>query len=159
MKKLSLAIALVFASFYTSQTLAGEWLLGAKAGIVDYDVSNSDAGLGGSFMLGKEIWDIGVADIAIEGEMVQSLTDPEIGNSDVGFESIGAYASLRTMGPVYAIARAGIVNAEIGAEDDQDISIGFGVGFSTLGLRWEVEYTTYEVENVDVDYITLGLSF
>ena len=159
MNKLYLAIGILLTSFYTSHALAGEWLIGAKAGIVDYDTANSDAGVAGSFMFGKEMWDIGAADIAIEGEIVQSLVDPELGNVDNGFESIGGYISLRTAGPLYVIGRAGLVSAEIGTVDDQDISLGFGVGFSMGGLRWEVEYTTYEVQNTDVDYISLGLSF
>jgi hypothetical protein len=157
-KKLWLMIPVLFGAVYASSASA-ELLIGAKAGLVDYDVSGSDPGVNGSVQLGYEILNLIAADIAIEGELTTSLADGEIIGQDVGFESTGVYASLRTAGPVYFIGRVGYADTEIENVDDSGTSMGVGVGFSTLGLRWEVEYTTYEVKDVDVDYITLGLSF
>jgi hypothetical protein len=160
-KKLWL-IPVLFGAVYAGSASA-ELLIGAKAGVVDYDVSGSDPGVNGSVQLGYEVLDLIAADIAIEGELTTSLTDGEILGQDASFESKGVYVSLRTAGPVYFIGRVGYVDAEaeIGglSFDDSDTSMGAGIGFSTAGLRWEVEYTTYEIENTDINYITLGLSF
>lgn len=159
MKKQCFAFVLLIAGIYTPYAAAGEWLVGAKAGVVDIDFSAADAGVGGSFMLGKEVIDLVAADIAIEGELTESLSDPEIGNSEISFSSKALYASLRTAGPIYVIGKLGVASAEFENTDDTGSSLGVGVGFSLGGLRWEVEYTTFEVENTDVNYITLGLSF
>lgn len=163
MKKHWLALGILLSGAYASSAAAGELLLGAKAGLVDYDLPSSDPGINGSFMLGYEFLNLGVADIAVEGELSTSLVDGEVdtpfGSSDLEFESLGAYLSARTAGPIYAIGRVGIVNGEINQTDDTEPAMGIGIGFSTVGLRWELEYTAYEVENVDIDYISLGLSF
>lgn len=157
-QKLWLTIPVLCSAVYAGSASA-ELLIGAKVGLVDYDTSSSDPAVNGSFQLGYEILDLVAADIAIEGEISTSLVDGEIGTADAGFESTGVYASLRTAGPVYFIGRIGFVDAEIEGFDDSDTSMGVGVGFSTMGLRWEVEYTTYEIETLDVNYITLGLAF
>lgn len=165
-RKLWLMIPVLFGAVYASSASA-ELLIGAKAGLVDYDVSGSDPGVNGSVKLGYEVFDLIAADIAVEAELSTSLTDGEIpvmGTSfDASLDTMGVYASLITAGPVYFIGRVGYVDAEIDiggvSFDDSGTSMGVGLGFSTAGLRWEVEYTTYEVENVDVNYITLGLSF
>ncbi len=137
---------------------SAEWLIGVKAGVIDIDAPSSDPGINGSVQVGYEAWDLGVADIAIEGELSTSLVEAEVLNNDVSFETLGVYASIRTAGPIYAIGRVGIVNAEIENTDDTDTAIGIGIGFST-GLRCEIEYTSYEVEGIDVDYISVGFSF
>lgn len=158
-KKRWLTIPVLLGAVYASSASA-ELLIGAKAGLVDYDVSGSDPGVNGSVQLGYEVLDLIAADIAIEGELSTSLVDGSAPNGDdVSFESKGIYASLRTAGPVYFIGRVGFADAEINNTSDTDTSVGVGVGFSTLGLRWEVEYTTYTVKDVDVNYVTLGLSF
>lgn len=158
-KKRWLTIPVLLGAVYASSASA-ELLIGAKAGLLDYDVSGSDPGVNGSVQLGYEVLDLVAADIAIEGELSTSLVDGETpGGADVSFESKAIYASLRTAGPVYFIGRVGFADAEIEDTSDSDVSTGIGIGFSTLGLRWEVEYTTYKVKDVDVDYITLGLSF
>lgn len=165
-KKLWLTIPVLLGAVYTGSASA-ELLIGAKAGLVDYDVSGSDPGVNGSVQLGYEFLDLGVADIAIEGELSTSLADGEIFGTDVSLDTLGVFASLRTAGPVYVIGRVGMVDAEVEGGgisiDDTNTSMGVGIGFSTAGLRWEIEYTTYEIEtsltDIDIDYITLGLSF
>lgn len=161
-KKLWLTVPVLLGAVYSGSASA-ELLIGAKAGVVDYDIAGSDPGVNGSVQLGYEIFDLIAADIAIEAELSTSLADGEVLNADASLETLGVYASLRTAGPVYFIGRIGQVDAEVDAGgvtfDDSNISMGAGIGFSTAGLRWEVEYTTYEVENTDINYITLGLSF
>lgn len=135
-----------------------EVTVGVKGGLVDYDARQSDPGLNGSVQVGVDILDLQAADIAVEGEVSTSFVEGEINNREVDFQTMGVYSSIRTAGPVYFIGRVGVVNAEIENTDDTDIAMGLGVGFST-GIRWEVEYNTYEVEGLDVEYLTLGFSF
>ncbi|HEY3486481.1 MAG TPA: hypothetical protein VGL10_00310 [Gammaproteobacteria bacterium] len=160
--KLWLAVSLLAACFYTTAASA-EIVIGAKAGSVDYDVSGSDPGVNGSLQLAFDLFDLGVADIALEGEFSTSLSDGELGGADVSFESTGLYAALRTAGPVYLIARAGYASTEVEFEDgsttdDDGVATGLGVGFS-VGLRMEIEHTTYEIEDTDINYLTLGFAF
>jgi hypothetical protein len=156
----------MLASLYTT-TAAAEMVIGVKGGTVDYDISGSDPGLNGSVQLAFDIFDIGIADIAVEGELSTSLADGELpsglADPEVSFQSTGLYASLRTVGPVYVIARVGAVKAEIefsngGTADDSGTATGLGVGFSA-GLRMELELTNYEIEDLEINYLTLGFGF
>ncbi len=164
--KLWLAV-MMLASLYTT-TAAAEMVIGVKGGKVDYDISGSDPGLNGSVQLAFDIFDIGIADIAVEGEISQSLVDGEIpGDEDLSFQSAGLYLALRTAGPVYVIARVGQAKTEVESSssgdsvEDTNTSTGIGVGFS-VGARMELEYTKYKIEDVidlDVEYLTVGFGF
>lgn len=149
-----------FSCYLFAPSASAEFLLGVKAGLVDYDLSNPDPGVNGSVLLGYEVLNLGLADIAIEGEISRSIVDGEVSNNDISFQSSGVFASLRTAGPVYFIGRIGYVDAELDLQnsDDKGTAMGIGIGFST-GIRWEIELTTYEVENTDVEYLTFGISF
>lgn len=169
--KLWIAATTLTACLYAT-TASAEMVIGVKGGTVDFDVAGSDPALNGSIQLAFDILDIGIADIAIEGEYSTTLTEGEIdaplvGAVDTSFESTALYASLRTLGPVYVIARIGYAKSEIEIEDfsadDEGVAKGVGVGFS-MGLRMEIEYTRYEPEfdllgEVQIDYLTLGFGF
>jgi hypothetical protein len=164
--KIWIAATMLAASLYTT-TASAEFVIGVKGGTVDFDITGSDPALNGSIQLAFDILDIGIADIALEAEYSTSLTDGEIdmgllGAQDASFESTALYTSLRTAGPIYVIARIGYAKAEIetdfGSIDDEGISKGVGVGFS-MGLRMELEYTSYEIEDLDIKYLTLGFAF
>lgn len=146
---------------FTSQASA-DFLIGVKAGLLDYDLSNPDPdpGVNGSVQLGYEFLNLGLADIAIEGEISRSIVDGEVSNNDISFKSTGVFTSLRTAGPVYFIGRVGYVDAELGLQnlDDKGVAMGIGLGFSA-GIRWEIELTSYEIQNIDVEYLTFGISF
>lgn len=168
--KLWMTATVLAASLYAA-TASAEIVIGVKGGAVDYDVEGSDPGVNGSIQLAFDILDIGIADIALEGEYSTSLTDGEIdlglATVDTSLESTALYASLRTAGPIYVIARVGYAKTEVEAggfsEDDSGVATGVGVGFS-MGLRMEIEYTKYTPEfdtfgDVDVEYLTLGFAF
>jgi len=160
MKKNIVIAALLSLCMYGTSASAGEVLFGAKAGLVDFNTSNSDPAINGGIMIGKDFWRLGIFKAGIEGEFTTSVVDGEIDNTDADFQSLGGYGYIRSRGPVYFIGRLGIVSAEVGdVADDTDISIGAGVGFRGLGLDWEVEYTQYEVETYDVDMISVGILF
>jgi hypothetical protein len=168
--KLWITATMLAASLYSTMASA-EFVIGVKGGAVDYDVDGSDAGLNASLQAAFDIFDIGIADIALEGEYSTSLTDAEInvglGNLDTSLTTTGLYTSLRTAGPVYVIARVGYAKTKIEtdtfSDDDSGVSTGLGVGFS-VGLRMEFEYTKYKHEfdtagDVDIKYLTLGFAF
>jgi hypothetical protein len=168
--KLWITATMLVASLYSTMASA-EFVIGVKGGTVDYDAphASTDAGLNGSIQAAFDIFDIGIADIALEGEYSTSLTDAEIANQDTSLNTTGLYASLRTAGPVYVIARVGYAKTKIeidgvGSDDDTGVATGLGVGFS-LGLRMELEYTKYTHEfedpfgDVDIKYLTLGFAF
>ena len=159
MKKNIVIAALLSLCMYGTSASAGEVLFGAKAGLVDFDTPDSDPAINGGIMIGKDFWRLGIFKAGIEGEFTTSVVDGEIGNTDADFQSLGGYGYIRSRGPVYFIGRLGIVSAEVNDIDDTDTSIGVGVGFRGLGLDWEVEYTQYEVEWLDVDMISVGILF
>ena len=156
--KLWLAASLFAACMYTT-TASADIVFGVKAGTIEYDVPASSSGVNASLQLAFDIFDLGIADIALEAEYSTSLSDGRIGIDEVSFESTGLYAALRTAGPIYAIVRAGYVDAKIGSiADDSGSALGVGVGFSG-GLRMEIEYTKYEIDNIDIEYLTVGFAF
>jgi hypothetical protein len=162
--------AMMLASLFTT-TAAAEMVIGVKGGKIDYDIEGSDPGLNASLQLAFDIFDIGIADIALEGEYSTSIADGELPSGlpdpEVAFQSTGLYAALRTVGPIYAIARVGTVKSEIEfsngeTADDSGTATGIGIGFSA-GLRMELEYTKYKIEDelidFDIEYLTLGFGF
>jgi outer membrane immunogenic protein len=170
--KFWLAAAMLAASLYTTAASA-EMVVGFKGGAVDYDRAGSDPSINGSLQLAFDIFDIGVADFAIEGEHSRSFTDGELdfgfGNADTSLETTALYLAMRTAGPVYLIARVGMARMDlefegVGTIDDDGIASGLGLGFSA-GLRMEIEYTQYEAElgsglgDLDIKYLTLGFGF
>jgi hypothetical protein len=168
--KLWTTATVLAACLYTSAA-AAEVVIGVKGGTAEFDVAGADPALNGSIQLAFDILDIGIADIALEGEYSTSLTDGEIntflGPVDVSLETTGLYAALRTVGPIYAIARAGYAQTEIESNglsaDDEGVAMGVGVGFS-MGMRMEIEYTKYEPEfdvigDLKIEYLTLGFAF
>lgn len=172
MKSKYLMLCLLLLGTYAANSSAGEWLVGARVGVADFDAPNTDPGVAAYLMIGKEMWNIGAADISLEAEAGVTVIDGEFGGEDASFNSYGAYGSLRTKGPFYVIGRAGVVRAEVdtAAPDpappaervsgtSTDPSFGIGFGFSSIGMKWEVLFTSYGTGGSDVDVISLGLLF
>ncbi len=165
--KFWMAATALAACLYATAASA-EMVIGVKAGTADFDVEGSDPALNASLQLAFDIFDIGIADIAVEGEYSTTLSNGEIemgllGVQELSFQSTGLYLSLRTAGPVYVIARAGYAKNEIefengGTVDDEGTATGVGLGFS-MGLRTELEYTRHKIEDLDINYLTLGFAF
>lgn len=151
---------LLSAIFCAGNAAAGDISVGVKAGTVNYDLSPSSSGTNGSAVIAYKFLDIGAARVSVEGELSRSLEDGEIFNRTVKFGSQGAYLAFRTAGPLYFIGRLGVVNAEIKpVGDETGASAGIGVGFKVLGLNLELDYTRFEVLEIDVEYIGVGVSF
>ena len=146
----------------TNPVQAGDFFGGIKAGIVDPEASGFDPTTTASAQLGYEFADFWIFDVAVEGEITRSITDGDAPGGDYSYEQNSVFTSLRTAGPVYFTARAGFVDARIEqpgrSSSDDGIAYGIGVGFST-GIRWEIEWTTYEFNNDDVNQLGFHLSF
>ncbi|HEX5055542.1 MAG TPA: outer membrane beta-barrel protein [Gammaproteobacteria bacterium] len=174
-------VATTLAASLYSAAASAEMVIGVKGGAVDYDadwIGSTEPGLNGSLQLAFDIFDLGFADIAVEGEYSTTLTEAEIDlvNSiiptlDASLDTTALYLSLRTAGPVYVIARVGYAKSDLKLEndfgsisdDDTAASTGIGVGFS-MGVRMEIEYTQYKPEfdtfgDTDIKYLTLGFGF
>ncbi len=146
----------------TPPAFAEEIILGVKIGAADPDADGFDAISTGSVQLGYEFVDLIAVDVALEAEYSTSLSDAEGPAGDYSYEHKGLFASVRSIGPVYFIGRVGYIDAEIdqagGAVSDSGAAYGVGIGFSA-GVRWELEWTTYEFEENDTNQITLHLAF
>jgi len=141
---------------------AGEFIAGIKVGVVDIEASGFDPITTASLQLGYEFTDLLVLDVALEGEITRSLSDADGPGGDYSYEDAGIFASLRSAGPVYVIARAGLVDVRLeqdsGSSSDSGAAYGLGLGFST-GIRWEIEWTTYDFEDDDINRVSFHLSF
>src|SRR5688572_14210255 len=117
MKSKLWTMVIVLAACFYATAASAEMVIGVKAGSLKNEFAGSDPSLNGSIQLAFDIFDIGIADIAVEGEYSTTLTEGEIdlgvGVLDTSFESTGLYAALRTVGPIYAIVRAGFAKTEI----------------------------------------------
>lgn len=169
MKKLATAIAALGLAAAPVGASFGEIILGVKGGIYNPDISGFDPAGNVSAQIGVEFLDLAAVDLAAELEVSQTLADGEFEDAPTGAkadytaQTVGAYISARTIGPIYAIGRVGYARTEIdidgvGKNDESGASIGAGVGFS-LGARTELELTQYDVDGDDVHYLTLGFGF
>lgn len=157
------AVLLFILSAVAAPTFASEIIIGAKAGIINFEAKGVDPTTIGSVQLSYEFLDLVAADIATELEVTKSIADGESDAGDYSYSSKALYLSARTLGPIYVIGRAGVIDVEVdfdnaGSSDDKGMAYGVGIGFST-GIRVELEVTQYEFENSDTTVVTLGLHF
>lgn len=140
--------------------------LSVTTGWADSGESGYDPATIASLRLGTEILDLGVAKFDLG---VEAAKDIEKGTTasgeDWGFQSLGAYLSGRTAGPVYLIGRLGVAHQEIevgGRTDDgTQTSVGIGAGTSIGILRLEVTANRYGSAGDldDITWISAGISF
>ena len=143
---------------------ASELIAGVKLGVVEPDLSGFDPISTGSIQLGYEFADLVAIDVALEGEFATSLdsADAPAPANEYDYSHAGLFLSIRNAGPIYGIARAGIIETTIeqqGVDDsDSGTAYGLGLGFST-GVRLEVEWTRYEFRDNDMNQLTLHMAF
>ncbi len=158
----SVLVAGLLALAFVNPVQAGEFIAGIKAGVVDVEAPGFDPITTASLQLGYEFTDLLVLDVALEGEITRSLSDADGPGGDYSYENAGVFASLRSAGPIYVIARAGLVDIRLeqdsGSSSDSGTAYGLGLGFST-GVRWEIEWTTYDFEDDDINRVSFHLSF
>lgn len=151
-----------------STAAADELVLGGKVGAFNIDfeqVDQSDPFLAAAVDLGYEFLDLAGLRLGAELQFTTSLTDGEMNLRDYSYQSVGAFMSLRTLGPVYFIGRLGYIDAHITPEntasiDDNGTTVGLGIGFNT-GIRWELELDGVQYQDADNKglFLSVGLSF
>ncbi len=165
MKIKAMALALACAAGLASAPAAqaNELIIGAKVGLLDFDANGFDNTFTGGLQLGYEFLDLAVVDLAGELEITRSLSAGDAPGGDYDYSALGAFVSARSAGPIYVIGRIGFIDGDVdySAGDDQsDSGVALGLGFgSSVGLRWELEMTTYDLNDSDATLFTFGLSF
>lgn len=147
---------------------ADELVLGGKVGAFNIDfeqAGQSDPFLAAAVDLGYEFLDFAGLRLGTELQFTTSLTDGAMNLRDYSYQSVGAFMSLRTLGPVYVVGHLGYVDAHITPEntaslDDTGATVGFGIGFNT-GIRWELELDGIQYQDQDNKglFLSVGLSF
>lgn len=170
MKKLLLATALMAAA--PSIATAGI-NFGVKAGAQKLEVEGFEVpAIAVSGQVAYEILDLTAVALAAELEMSKSISNGKFeSKAELSTQTVGAYVSARSIGPLYAIGRLGVAKVDTEVEtpigsssfSDTGVSMGVGAGFS-LGARTEIELTNYKVKGngdsaKDMYYLTVGLGF
>lgn len=149
--------ALLGMAFSTS--VNADWYFGANAGPMLIDTSGVNDPTNAGVMIGHE-WGVVVGDVGVQGEFTTTIDEGSAAGADVSIDTQAVYAALRTAGPVYLIAKAGVLHerVKVGSASDTDSggSAGLGVGFSLGVAQIEVEYTQIEK---DVSYLSVGVRF
>lgn len=161
-------MALILAGLNSVSTAADELVLAGKIGAFNIDfaeVDQSDPFFAAAVDLGYEFINLPGLNIGAELQLVTSLTDGDMNLRNYSYESVGAFLSLRTSGPVYFIGRMGYIDAQITPEnantiDDNGTAVGLGIGFNT-GIRWELELDGVQYNDTENKglFLSVGLSF
>lgn len=136
---------------------------GVNAGPMMIDGASFDDPVNAGVVIGKE-WGVVAGDIGVQAEFTTSIEDGTLVVFPYAFpvsiDTQAIYAAFRTAGPVYLVAKAGVLREEVDiggfSESDSGLSGGIGVGFSLGVAQLELEYTVVEE---DVAYASLGLRF
>lgn len=135
--------------------------VGVRGGTIKNDTSGFDNATNVGVALGYEFLNIWAGDVAIEGEYTKTFDEGDApGSDDWEIDAIAVYGVLRTAGPVYVQAKAGVVNQQLDvgpiSNDDTGFTAGLGVGFSLAVVQIELQYTRMEE---DIDFLGLGINF
>jgi hypothetical protein len=155
----ALAVTALLAGIAFTPLAAADWYFGAKAGSMMIDVGGMDDPSNAGVMVGHE-WGVVLGDIGVQGEITSSIDDGSYAGQDVSIDTQAVYGVFRTAGPVYFIAKLGMLREDVTigsvSDDDTGSSAGLGVGFSIGLAQFEVEYT--QIED-DVDFLSVGFRF
>lgn len=158
LKKMA-AAALLTAGVASAPAAMADMYFGVNAGSMLIDVAGVDDPTNVGVLIGKE-WGVAVGDIGVQAEFTTTINDGDFYGHDVSINTQAIFGAFRTAGPIYLIAKAGLLreDVEIGwvSEDDTGLAAGIGVGFSVGVAQLELEYTQVEE---DVGYLSLGVRF
>jgi outer membrane immunogenic protein len=157
-RKMAAAGALMAGMAFAPAALA-DMYFGVNAGKMMIDLDGFDDPTNAGVLIGKE-WGVVAGDLGVEAEFTTSIDDGSFLGNDVNVNTQAVYGAFRTAGPVYLIAKAGLLREEVevgsGSDSDTGMSAGIGVGFS-LGLaQMELQYTVIEE---DISYLSVGVRF
>lgn len=135
-------------------------------GRADADASGYDPATVASIRIGTEVLDVGAAEFDVGVEAAKDIEPGETADGeDWGFQSLGAYVSGRTAGPLYLIGRLGVARqeVEIGGDTSKATqrSAGLGVGASVGVLNLELMATQYNSQDEldDITWLSAGIRF
>ncbi len=133
--------------------------LGGQGGLMSYDRPGFDDSVNAGFTLGYEFLGVGIGDIAVEGVYTTTVDEGDKLLGDWGIDTLALYGVMRTAGPIYLKAKAGVLNEDIDAgpesRDDTGFSGGLGIGLSIGIAQLEFEYTRIEK---DIDFVGLAIN-
>jgi hypothetical protein len=131
---------------------------GIKAGPLAVDGTSSDA-VNVGFVYTADV--LGM--FGFEADAHASATKGEaVPGVEYGITQFGAYGVFMTPGPVYLKAKAGYAYTDIdfpGADASSDLAYGVGAGFELFGVVCEVEYTLFDADGTDAEFISFGIKF
>ena len=155
MKKILCALAL---AGLTAGTAAADSNFGIKAGMLAIDGTDTDATQVGfvytADVLGMFGFEADAHTSATKGEVVPGL--------EYGVTQFGAYGVFMTPGPIYLKAKAGYAYTDIdfpGVDANSDLAYGVGAGFELFGVACELEYTMFDADGNDAEFISFGIKF
>jgi hypothetical protein len=164
LKKMAAAGALMAGMAIAPAALA-DMYFGANAGPMMLDGASYDDPVNAGVLIGKE-WGVVAGDIGVQAEFTTTIEDgtyvglPAPYVHDVSVNTQAVYGAFRTAGPVYLIAKAGVLRKELevgsASTTDNGLAGGVGVGFSVGVAQLELEYT---VVDQDTSYASLGVRF
>lgn len=163
-RKMAAASALM-AGMALAPAAMADIYFGVNAGPMMIDEAGIDDPVNAGVVIGKE-WGVVAGDIGVQLEFTTTIKEgtyvgfPAPYVHDVSIDTQAIYGVFRTAGPVYLVAKAGLLRekVEIGSfsETDSGFAAGIGIGFSLGVVQFELEYTQIEE---DVGYLSLGLRF
>ena len=162
LRKIAAAGALA-ASVAVAPAAMADMYFGVNAGPMMIDGASFDDPVNAGVMIGHE-WGVVAGDIGVQAEFTTTIEEGTLVAFPYAFpvniDTQALYAAFRTAGPVYLIAKAGVLREEVDiggfSESDSGLAGGVGVGFSVGVAQLELEYTVVEE---DVAYASLGIRF
>ncbi len=128
------------------QTYAEDGLyFGLQGGIITNDDDGFDDVTNLGLAIGYEFLDLWAADFAIEGAYTTTTDAGDApGGGDWEVEAVGLFGALRSAGPVYVIAKAGVLRQRLDAgaasHEESGLAAGLGLGFSLALAQFELQY-------------------
>lgn len=162
LRKMAAAGALM-AGMAVAPAAMADMYFGVNAGPMMIDGASFDDPVNAGVLIGKE-WGVVAGDIGVQAEFTTTIEDGTLVAFPyaypVSIDTQAVYAAFRTAGPVYVIAKAGVLREEVDigglSESDSGLAGGVGIGFSVGVAQLELEYTLVEE---DVAYASLGIRF
>jgi len=164
LKKMAAAGALMVGMAIAPAAMA-DLYFGVNAGPMMIDGASYDDPVNAGVVIGKE-WGVVAGDIGVQAEFTTTANDgtyaglPAPYVYDVTVNTQAIYGAFRTAGPVYLIAKAGVLRKQldVGSDSTTDSGLagGVGIGLSVGVAQLELEYTLVDQ---DTSYASLGVRF
>ncbi len=166
MKNLLLALTIGLFISAPAHALLG-FSIGAHAGVMDIDNDSIDPAAIVGANVGYEVFSVPlVVAFNADLEVQKSASDFESNAGDFSYDSRGLYLTAKTVGPLYAIGRVGIVDADFegagigGSVSDKATVTTIGAGFS-IGTQMELTLSNYSFDDIpdDVQQLNFRIGF